>query len=292
MTTNREKSNILLKKGLNALSDGNFSLADDILNEAIFCNQSCEAIDYDENCEADGYFMKAIIARTKLPKGFEENSDLNDFLIYVTHARTGKYKKYLPVEHIIHGIINYTNIEEWINTTNLPDNNISDIISLEIEAWEKASTTHKDPKIWRKDRFGAWMKIDELNKATDYGWKIRVNPIYGNVNAWQWKNISEIIGDDIVQKIASSGDANIEKKNGCYIATLCYGSYECDEVLTLKKYRDQILTKKTYGKIIIAFYNLFSPKLVAILFNKTKFNTTIKNILIEPIIKRIKKSDH
>jgi tetratricopeptide (TPR) repeat protein len=69
------------------------------------------------------------------------------------------------------------------------------------------------------------------------------------------------------------------KKSGCYIATAVYGSYDCPEVFTLRRFRDNALTKTFAGRVFIKVYYAISPKLVK-LFGKTKlFNCIWKNVL-------------
>ena len=56
---------------------------------------------------------------------------------------------------------------------------------------------------------------------------------------------------------------------GCYIATSVYGSYDCPEVWTLRRYRDYSLSKTLFGRLFIKVYYLLSPIMVS-LFGKTK----------------------
>ncbi|MBR4344620.1 MAG: hypothetical protein IKP88_18285 [Lachnospiraceae bacterium] len=55
---------------------------------------------------------------------------------------------------------------------------------------------------------------------------------------------------------------NIYGKKGCYIATAVYGSYDCPEVWTLRRFRDYSLSKTWYGRGFIRFYYAISPTLV------------------------------
>lgn len=52
------------------------------------------------------------------------------------------------------------------------------------------------------------------------------------------------------------------KKKGCYIATSVYGSYDCPEVWTLRRFRDDTLAKTCFGRAFIQVYYCISPKLV------------------------------
>ena len=53
------------------------------------------------------------------------------------------------------------------------------------------------------------------------------------------------------------------KDDGCYIATAVYGSYDCPQVWTLRRFRDNTLAKTWYGRTFIRTYYATSPTLVA-----------------------------
>lgn len=57
---------------------------------------------------------------------------------------------------------------------------------------------------------------------------------------------------------------NSEKKatGGCYVATAVYGSYDCPQVWTLRRYRDYTLAETWYGRAFIHTYYAISPTLV------------------------------
>ncbi len=57
---------------------------------------------------------------------------------------------------------------------------------------------------------------------------------------------------------------------GCYVATAVYGSYDCPEVWTLRRYRDYTLAETWYGRTFIRTYYAFSPTLVKC-FGRTKW---------------------
>ena len=59
-------------------------------------------------------------------------------------------------------------------------------------------------------------------------------------------------------------------EEGCYIATSVYGSYDCPEVWTLRRFRDYKLAKTWYGRAFIHCYYAISPTLVK-WFGKTKW---------------------
>lgn len=61
-----------------------------------------------------------------------------------------------------------------------------------------------------------------------------------------------------------------ERKSGCYVATAVYGSYDCPQVWTLRRYRDDTLSSTWYGRTFIHLYYAISPTLVK-WFGKTKW---------------------
>lgn len=51
-------------------------------------------------------------------------------------------------------------------------------------------------------------------------------------------------------------------KSGCYVATAVYGSYDCPEVWTLRRYRDGCLAMTWHGRLFIRTYYVVSPTMV------------------------------
>ena len=60
------------------------------------------------------------------------------------------------------------------------------------------------------------------------------------------------------QKASQQGSGG----EGCYIATCVYGSYDCPEVWTLRRYRDDTLSATWYGRTFIRIYYAVSPTIV------------------------------
>jgi tetratricopeptide (TPR) repeat protein len=52
------------------------------------------------------------------------------------------------------------------------------------------------------------------------------------------------------------------KAAGCYVATAVYGSYDCPQVWTLRRFRDNTLASTWYGRAFIRTYYAISPTLV------------------------------
>lgn len=56
--------------------------------------------------------------------------------------------------------------------------------------------------------------------------------------------------------------ANSTSSGGCYVATAVYGSYDCPQVWTLRRFRDNTLAATWYGRAFIRSYYAISPTLV------------------------------
>lgn len=69
------------------------------------------------------------------------------------------------------------------------------------------------------------------------------------------------------------------KKEGCYIATAVYGSYDAPEVMVLRRFRDETLQKSTLGRWFIRTYYRWSPSVANKLRNAKGLNRIIRKIL-------------
>jgi len=74
--------------------------------------------------------------------------------------------------------------------------------------------------------------------------------------------IKELIEKYEPAQPADSSSSGEQKKSGCYVATAVYGSYDCPQVWTLRRYRDYRLDATWYGRLFIMLYYAISPTLV------------------------------
>ncbi len=99
------------------------------------------------------------------------------------------------------------------------------------------------------------------------------------------------------RKVALSVGAKIHEKDpdffideipeaGCYVATCVYGSYDCPEVWTLRRYRDNTLASTWYGRAFIHTYYAISPTLVK-WFGKTKWFRKMWKGKLDKMVKKL-----
>ncbi|MCM1264075.1 MAG: J domain-containing protein [Butyrivibrio sp.] len=77
------------------------------------------------------------------------------------------------------------------------------------------------------------------------------------------------------------------QSGGCYIATAVYGSYDCPEVWTLRRYRDYVLLSNIFGRLFVKFYYRLSPSIVRWFGKKKWFNIFWRNKL-DCIVNKLK----
>ena len=104
---------------------------------------------------------------------------------------------------------------------------------------------------------------------------------YGDVSVYVWKEGIRIHNQYLLYLADIEGNKNLMKEyadkirkyepdyqlphfneGGCYVATAVYGSYNCPEVWTLRRFRDNTLDEIWYGRAFIKTYYAISPTVV------------------------------
>jgi hypothetical protein len=75
---------------------------------------------------------------------------------------------------------------------------------------------------------------------------------------------------------------------GCYIATACYGSYDCAQVLTFRNFRDEYLNKSIAGRAFVRTYYALSPNVAIWLKDRTKLNHFVRCSFLDPLYNYLK----
>ena len=109
-------------------------------------------------------------------------------------------------------------------------------------------TGHSDPGF-----FGGYNHYDNHGKKIGHS-----DPsLFGGYNHYDANNKSTGSSDP-----GMFGGYNHSSSGGCYIATCVYGSYDCPEVWTLRRFRDNTLATNMLGRAFIKTYYAISPTLV------------------------------
>lgn len=81
-------------------------------------------------------------------------------------------------------------------------------------------------------------------------------------------------------QLDSSGkDMSGKQHTGCYIATAVYGSYTCNEVMELRRFRDDYLSKHRLGRAFIKLYYTISPHMIKHIKKNSFTEKTIRKFL-------------
>ena len=118
---------------------------------------------------------------------------------------------------------------------------------ISIQGWKKGIEIHKEYVKYLQDKTG------NINLINSYGDKIR-------------KYDSSFVNPNV-------------DTSACYVATAVYGSYDCPEVWTLRRYRDFTLDETWYGRLLIKTYYSESPTFVKHFGNVKVFKSQGKKLL-------------
>jgi len=83
---------------------------------------------------------------------------------------------------------------------------------------------------------------------------------------------------------------DLKKKVGCFIATACYGSEDCAEVLHLRRFRDTRLLPSRAGTVAVRIYYLLSPPIARWLARSPAACRAVRKRVLDPIVRRISRS--
>ena len=110
---------------------------------------------------------------------------------------------------------------------------------------------------FRKHFSGDSAHLVEILKQENYNYSCGIH--YNK--AYRTEQIKRLTGE--IQAIEPTyTPPQMISSSGCYVATAVYGSYDCPEVWTLRRYRDDTLAQTWYGRAFIHTYYAISPTLV------------------------------
>lgn len=116
---------------------------------------------------------------------------------------------------------------------------------------------------------------EELHVCATSAWKDGITKHSGLMRYFDQKEANKGIIDEYAAKVKKYETSYTEptvntSSGGCYVATAVYGSYDCPQVWTLRRFRDYTLAETWYGRAFIHTYYAISPTLVK-WFGKTEW---------------------
>lgn len=134
----------------------------------------------------------------------------------------------------------------------------------------------------RKDVFEILYK-----NYTNAGWYVSMNQ-RPNDNSPSWYDLVMILNtkEEHAQLAKFTDKDQIKSdKGGCFIATVCYGSYDSPEVLTLRQFRDHILLNNIIGSSFVSLYYTLSPPVADFLVARHGLKKLVRTLLVVPAVK-------
>lgn len=91
---------------------------------------------------------------------------------------------------------------------------------------------------------------------------------------------------ELQQRLLSEESSRSRSSGGCYVATCVYGSYDCPQVWTLRRFRDNTLATTWYGRAFIHIYYAVSPTLVK-WFGHTHWFKRIWRVTLDTLVNNL-----
>ena len=94
---------------------------------------------------------------------------------------------------------------------------------------------------------------------------------------------------DTLNAMAGAGSsAQAPKKSGCFVATACYGSPDCPEVLVLRHFRDEHLLPSSFGNWLVRLYCKCSPPLARVLRGHPTLRKMVRAFVVAPAVRLVR----
>jgi len=78
------------------------------------------------------------------------------------------------------------------------------------------------------------------------------------------------------------------KKGMCFVATAAYGSPLAEEVVTLSRFRDDVLLRSKVGALFVALYYRASPPLASIIASNGFLKAATRKLFLAPVLRFLK----
>jgi len=137
-------------------------------------------------------------------------------------------------------------------------------------------------------------QVEELFASSNFAAKLAVDiwktGILWHINIVKFplaKKASKKLIAECASKIQNYELYLVPRADGsCYVATAVYGSYDCPQVWTLRRYRDNSMATTWDGRAFVRLYYLISPIVLRVFGRLAWFNCILKKTL-DSIVKRL-----
>lgn len=131
--------------------------------------------------------------------------------------------------------------------------------------------------------------IDKARKEV-WGTVSQPETTFGYDAAWNSFATCDPLYDDIMSAITALKEGPVYKggtsPQKCFVATAVYGSPDCPQVVSFRRFRDRKLVSTSFGRAFIAFYGAAGPIAAALVGNRPVPRKLCRMIL-DPLAKRL-----
>lgn len=151
--------------------------------------------------------------------------------------------------------------QEYSDDKSMMVDNVCELWKPGIDLWKDIYAVYDD----HATRYSR-MKNTYVAKIQKYKSYSFVSPTYVGFPSSYINNVKKHSDSDFGASYSSTTNSGYSggssSGGGCYVATAVYGSYDCPQVWTLRRYRDYTLAGTWYGRAFIHTYYAISPTLV------------------------------
>lgn len=281
--------------------------SDELANLITLAHRATEAKDWDR---AYAYYERILLIN---PDDWEANHNIQFYKAFIAHqqnlfaelaTRLDVFKNSIPTLNKLftskHSTEEYFKVipEVWnpvvTNCNNLWDDHVTRLSKnlgfTMNEAKQKAQS--QTMEIIKRNMPAIVYFLTELicNIDTTFGASTQAWVISNAKATIDLANRTQKCDQSVVERLSAlvkkyESDYVAPQKQGCYVATAVYGSYDCPEVWTLRRFRDFTLAESWYGRVFIRTYYATSPTLLKWFGHSAIF----KKICLVPLDKLVRK---
>lgn len=133
------------------------------------------------------------------------------------------------------------------------------------------------------------IKEDDVLELLKAGEKLQAIKVYKEQSGCGLKEAKEYVeGLEVMHNINPVKPAR-QKMEGCFIATVCYGSYNAPEVIVLRRLRDNVFKQYFAGRLFIKIYYTLSPGLAKLINRSITIKSFIRKHFLSRLVVRLEK---
>ena len=272
--------------------------------EALEMKAIDEAYDNGHSLYGDHAEVDALL---KLLDG-DSKAAIIDELNKALHDGIGRWSSYL-----LSNVNTFSSVYIYMNNTSKYPANIDDYISKDLPYWNSLGLNTEDiPEIFAQTIYKICHRFKGKHPNSETSFDIdgayHIPTLLRAAAAWtqstelkrdiymlllsfanQQRNMKEMRS---AEKELDAIDPDWKKKqqssnSGCNVATAVYGSYDCPEVWTLRRFRDYDLAETWYGRAFIRTYYAISPTIVK-WFGKTEWFSNMWRPVLDRMVRSLK----